>query len=102
MKKSICILFTFIILISFSFADKSYFYENGKVITDQTKIAKSDKSSNIKTCRDAAFADRLIRNTYKTLMSRGQKGCYIYCEDEELRNYFKKVFVSSNLIKNDF
>ena len=77
-------------------------YENGKVITDQTKIAKSDKSSNIKTCRDAAFADRLIRNTYKTLMSRGQKGCYIYCEDEELRNYFKKVFVSSNLIKNDF
>lgn len=32
MKKLICILFTFIVLISFSFADKSRFYENGKVI----------------------------------------------------------------------
>ena len=25
-----------------------------------------------------ARADRIIRNTYKTLMSRGLKGCYVY------------------------
>ena len=25
--------------------------------------------------------DRIIRNTYRTLMTRGMKGCYIYCTD---------------------
>ena len=33
--------------------------------------------------------DRIIRNTYKTLMSRGMKGCYVYATDlkiESLRN----------------
>jgi DUF2075 family protein len=33
--------------------------------------------------------DRIIRNTYKTLMTRGMKGCYIYCVDGETQNYFK-------------
>lgn len=32
----------------------------------------------------------LIKNTYKTLMSRGQKGCFIYCTDDETKEYFKK------------
>ena len=65
-------------------------YENGRVITNQTKIAESDKSSGIRTCKNKELADRLIRNTYKTLMSRGQKGCFIYCEDKDLLAYFKK------------
>ena len=64
-------------------------FEDGRVITDQTKIAESDKSSGIRTCKDKALADRLIRNTYKTLMSRGQKGCFIYCEDKALGEYLK-------------
>ena len=38
---------------------------------------------------DEELADRIIRNTYKTLLSRGQKGCYIFCEDEALSNYLK-------------
>ena len=70
-------------------------YENGQVITDQTKIAESDKSSGIRTCKNKKLADRLIRNTYKTLMSRGQKGCFIYCEDKELRNYLKMCLVNN-------
>ena len=37
-----------------------------------------------------AEARRLILNTYKTLLTRGQKGCYVYCEDEALREYMKK------------
>ena len=64
-------------------------FENGQVITDQSKIAESDKSSGIRTCKDKALADRLIRNTYKTLMSRGQKGCFIYCENKELAAFLK-------------
>ena len=34
-------------------------------------------------------ADELIRNTYRTLMSRGMKGCYVYFVDEATADYFK-------------
>ena len=34
-------------------------------------------------------ADRIIRNTYRTLMTRGMKGCFIHCVDPELNAYFK-------------
>ncbi|MBR6085361.1 MAG: DUF2075 domain-containing protein [Spirochaetales bacterium] len=37
-----------------------------------------------------SLADRLIRNTYKTLLSRGQKGCFVYCEDRPLLEYISK------------
>ncbi len=30
----------------------------------------------------------IIKNTYRTLMTRGMKGCYIYCTDKELEKYF--------------
>jgi uncharacterized protein len=33
--------------------------------------------------------DTIIKNTYRTLMSRGMKGCYIYCTDKETSEYFK-------------
>lgn len=66
-------------------------FEDGRVITDPSKEAKSDKSSGIRSCKDKALADRLIRNTYKTLMSRGQKGCFIYCEDKPLLEYISSM-----------
>ena len=66
-------------------------FENGKVITDKTKEAVSDKSSGIRSCKDEDLADRLIRNTYKTLMSRGQKGCFIYCEDKPLLDHISEM-----------
>lgn len=52
-------------------------FDGKHVITDPSKEALSDKSSGIRSCRTPLLADRLIRNTYKTLMSRGQKGCYV-------------------------
>ena len=55
-----------------------------------SKEALSDKSSDIRSCKDPVLADRLIRNTYKTLMSRGQKGCFIYCEDKPLLEYISQ------------
>lgn len=33
----------------------------------------------------------IIKNTYRTLMTRGMKGCYIYCSDPETSNYFKQA-----------
>lgn len=37
------------------------------------------------------IADEIIKNTYRTLMTRGMKGCYVYCVDKELAKYLKKV-----------
>ena len=56
--------------------------------THREYISKDDKSSGIRTAPQSR-AHQLILNTYKTLLTRGQKGCYIYCEDKELRDYIK-------------
>lgn len=65
---------------------------SGKVCTNKEAISKDDKSSGIRGASDEV-ARRLILNTYKTLLTRGQKGCYVYCEDEALREYFKRMVV---------
>jgi len=72
-------------------------YENGKVITDFTKRAGTDQSLKgiKKMSKDnpeeaKRRADEIIRNTYRTLLTRGMKGCYIYCVDSELKKYFKE------------
>lgn len=33
----------------------------------------------------------IVKNTYRTLMTRGMKGCYIYCVDKETNDYFKEL-----------
>lgn len=62
-------------------------YDGHNVVTDPKKRAKSDAS--LHGCKSQELADRIIRNTYKTLLSRGQKGCFIYCEDKPLREYLR-------------
>ncbi|MBN3490614.1 DUF2075 domain-containing protein [Acholeplasma equirhinis] len=69
---------------------KDLVFRDGIVLTDRTKISNDDKSSGIKST-DENTARKLILNTYKTLLTRGQKGCYIYCEDENLREHFKNI-----------
>ena len=71
-------------------------YENGSVVTDFTKRARTDQSlKGIKKLYKAdpeqaeARADEIIRNTYRTLLTRGMKGCYIYCTDDGLRDYLR-------------
>lgn len=72
-------------------------YENGRVVTDYTKRAKTDQSlRGIKKLErenpEKAYlaADEIIKNTYRTLMTRGMKGCYVYCVDTALRDYLKE------------
>ena len=69
---------------------KDLYYDpaDGKVKTNKLAISRDDRSSGIRTASDNE-ARRLILNTYKTLLTRGQKGCFIYCEDKELRDYIK-------------
>lgn len=71
---------------------KDLIYRDGKVISDFTKRAKTDSSlKGIKSSKNYELADRIIKNTYRTLLSRGQKGCYIYCEDKPLLNYISQM-----------
>ena len=72
-------------------------FENGHVVTDQMEHAEGDGSSGIRKCKDKVLADKLIRNTYKTLLSRGQKGCFVYCEDDSLREHIKKMIKHDQL-----
>ena len=41
--------------------------------------------------------DHIIRNTYKTLMTRGMKGCYVYCMDLETSDFIKSRLACSDL-----
>jgi len=71
---------------------------NGKVITDASKRAAADSSvrgykklmkEKPKETKD--LTDKIIKNTYRTLMTRGQKGCFIYSTDQETQEYFNEL-----------
>ncbi len=70
---------------------------DGKIITDVTKRATSDQSvkgikNRLKENPEEAkqAADMIIKNTYRTLMTRGMKGCYVYSVDPETQCYFEE------------
>ena len=69
---------------------------DGQVVTDASKRSSQDRSVHgykkmlMENAVEAkALADRIIKNTYRTLMTRGQKGCYVFCVDDETNNYFR-------------
>ncbi len=77
-------------------------YEDGSVLTDVSKRAKTDQSvkgskKGMKENPDymKKKVDEIIKNTYRTLLTRGMKGCYIYCTDKKLQRY-----ISSKLYKD--
>ncbi len=80
----------------------------GKVITDPTKRATTDRSlrglnklTEENPNEASKLADSIIKNTYRTLMTRGMKGCYIYCTDPETQEYFRSQ-LNSNAKKDIF
>jgi uncharacterized protein len=73
---------------------------DGRVVTVPERRSRMD--SSIKGYKQASRSDPLaagrkaaeiIKNTYRTLMTRGQKGCYIFCTDPETNAYFKQAAV---------
>ena len=71
---------------------------DGVLQTDPSARAKTDKSlagykKELKEDPVSAEikADEIIRNTYRTLMSRGMKGCYVYFVDPATAEHFKKL-----------
>jgi len=73
-------------------------YREGKIITDCKERASTEKSLYglyVLMKKDKTYyqnlADTIIRNTYRVLLTRGIKGCYVYCIDKKLQKYLKKV-----------
>lgn len=71
---------------------KDLLFRDGRVVTDYHVRAKTDQSlKGIKSMGDKSIADRIIRDTYKVLLTRGQKSCWVYFEDPALREYVKSL-----------
>ena len=74
-------------------------YEDNHIVTDYRKRASTDQSLKgiNKIAREQGeevakkIAENIIKNTYRTLMTRGMKGCYVYCTNKELLNYLKNM-----------
>lgn len=71
---------------------------DGQVITDPFERSKNDRSifglkKMMKERPEEARkkAEMIIKNTYRTLLSRGRKGCFIYCTDKETEEYFRQM-----------
>jgi hypothetical protein len=65
---------------------------NGQITTDVSKRSKSDASiKGIKKLMKEApqvaeeKGREIVLNTYRTLLTRGMKGCYVYCTDDGLK-----------------
>jgi len=75
---------------------KDLVVRDGRLVTDPSQRAKTDASLKgfKKEAKDDPIAatrkaDEIIRNTYRTLMTRGMKGCFVYFEDNETAAYFQ-------------
>ena len=69
---------------------------NGNVVTQPEKRSKQDQSikgykkwakSDPKAAKEAA--DMIIKNTYRTLMTRGMRACRVFCTDKETAEWFR-------------
>lgn len=74
----------------------------GAVETHPAKRSRQDQSLKgfkklLRTDKIAALqkADLLIKNTYRTLMTRGMKGCYVYCTDAGLAQHLRKRLIAA-------
>jgi DUF2075 family protein len=77
-------------------------WRDGRIVTDASKRASSDQSvKGLKKMRQsdpqkaAQLADMIVKNTYRTLMTRGMKGCYVYCTDTALAEHLRSRIRSS-------
>ncbi len=75
-----------------------FLVRDGKIVTDAAKRDRHDSTVvgyKIALRENPAEAlpraDTIIKNTYRTLMTRGQKGCYVYSRDPETNAYLQQA-----------
>lgn len=66
--------------------DLSYNKEKNKIEVHIDEL----KDTNVKRGTEEETVEEYIINTYKVLLERGIKGCYIYACDESMQEYLKK------------
>ena len=81
------------------------FFKDGKIETDYTKHPKGAAEfkrphQHSILPEDAEIIDKIIRNTYKVLFTRGQVGLYLYVMDKPLREYLKQKRKELLMIKD--
>jgi phage repressor protein C with HTH and peptisase S24 domain len=77
-------------------------FEKGRIVGDPAQRARTDsslkgwktalrKAQNDVAASQAVLAkvQAIIKNTYKVLLSRGRKGCFVWCADPGLREYLR-------------
>lgn len=69
-------------------ADLGYNKTNGGYFTDYDKY--KDKLGKKGLKQSPEKLNKLVRNIYKVLMTRGMKGCYVYFVDKNTEQYFKE------------
>lgn len=72
--------------------DLSYNKEKNKIEVHIDKL----KDKNVKRGTDEKTVQEYIINTYKVLLERGIKGCYIYACDESMQEYLKQHIENYN------
>lgn len=73
--------------------DLEYNDETSSFCTDYAKYHDKVGKKGLKN--DPKELNRLVRNIYKVLMTRGMKGCFIYCTNSQTNNLLKKARLSS-------
>ena len=83
-------------------------YRNGRVVTDVS--AHPGRDAAVKGLKGRVkngdyqalqISDEIIKNTYRTLMTRGMKGCYVFCCDLALSNYLKSLLTSEEVEQSE-
>lgn len=82
-------------------------YENEKIetvsgITHDTKESENEESNSYESAdaNETVVNGKYIRNIYRVLMTRGKKGCFIYCCDKALSDFFKGEIEKAKNAKN--
>ncbi len=69
---------------NFLFADHAGRASSDKTVHGFKKLKKENPAAAVEAI------NAIVKNTYRTLMTRGMKGCYVYAEDENLREWLKE------------
>jgi DUF2075 family protein len=75
-----------------------FLIRDGEIETDAAKRFHGDRSIHgykkalkANPAEALKHADEIIKNTYRTLMTRGQKGCYVFSTDSETNAYLQQA-----------
>jgi hypothetical protein len=71
----------------------SYDPKSNRLVVDESKY---EDTNGWKGITDPSELERYIINIYRTLMTRGMRGCYVYFVDKEVGKFFKSRIEGNN------